>query len=177
MIIDKNNLFDKIPNKIKPEKLEICVSILSFIITEDEAGLVLYKEGDKFVPFFKSFELNKINKKIKFKTNNDLISQTYLYFSDENSFIEKTTKEFNDSFITNVNIKVIGELFELNNEENLVKLIKHNLCVIEKIDSLENTFTVDSKIVPFANISSFVKENKIPDYLYYFLTHKNIKLI
>lgn len=171
MIIDSTNISNKIQKKLFPTRLKINVSFLSFVLTDDEMGIVLYKNGDLFLPYEKDFLVEENKKFKKLKTFEDLIGKSYMTFPQSNDVINKASEEFFLEFETELKVDILKEFFELSLSENVVTLTKHIVCVIKEINSLENTFNNDSKIISFSKINEFLKENNIPNYLKYYLNN------
>ncbi len=148
MIISKDNK-SKLPKKLLPKKCQAVVSFLSFISSDDDIGIVLYKNNDEYLPAHFVFDVEM--HKLKCKTVDELIGQSYAIFDNNRNYIKLAKEKFEEEFLTKIVADDEKDIFELVMENERVVLKKHIICVIKSCEEIEHLinpeFVRDCKLV------------------------------
>lgn len=176
MIIDKTIESDKFNKKLTPKVFQVSVAFLSFILTENDAGLVLYEQEKNYTPFVQNFTVDKKNTKLHIKRYGDLIDQTYSIFGSDREYIKLTKNYYEEKFNTEIQLEDVAELYELTKINNEVVFKKHIVCILTKVEEIERTINNEfnnCKIIPFNQIINFINNKNLPNWLVYYLNNQN----
>ena len=89
MIYNNYNSNEKISKKFLPKFLRTRVVVFSFIVSDNEVGITLYKNIDKYMPTNYVFDVN-FDGKLKRKTFGDLERMSATIFMNNREYIKKT---------------------------------------------------------------------------------------
>lgn len=174
MIIKSNN--QKVPKNLRPTVFKVSVSIFSFIASDDDLGIVLYKNNGIFSPQAYFFDV-KLEKKLKFKTFQDLIFSTMFVFKNNREYIKLAQQKFEDDFSTKVELEDKSEIFELCEENKEVCLKKNIACIVKSCEEIEHLinpeFVRDCVVLSSSEINEFLKSNHIAEFCLDFLCGSN----
>lgn len=174
MIITRDNK-NKLPKKLLPKNFQVVTSFVSFISSDDEVGIVLYKNGDEYMPAHYVFDVDV--RKIKCKTVDELINISYTLFDNNREYIKLAKEKFEEEFLTNITANDTQDVFELIVENEQVTFKKHIVCVIKSCEEIEHLinpeFVRDCQLVRLSELGDFVKENDVAQYCLEFLCADN----
>lgn len=174
MIISANE--KKVQKRLRPKIFKASVSIFTFIASDDDLGIVLYKNNGIFAPQSYSFDVEQ-EKKLKFKTFQDIIFSAMLVFKNNREYIKLAQKKFEDDFLTKIRLEDKAEIFELCEENGEVCLKKNIICIIKSCEEIEHLinpeFVRDCVVLPSSEINEFLKNNHVAEFCLEFLSKSN----
>lgn len=170
MIISKDNK-NKLPKKLLPKNLQVVVSFVAFISSDDNMGIVLYKKDDEYLPAHFVFDVEM--RKLKCKTVEELIGASHTMFDNNREYIKLAKEKFEEEFLTKIVADDVQDIFELVMDNKQVVLKKHIICVIKSCEEIEHLinpeFVRDCKLVRLSELGEFVQEHNVAEYCLEFL--------
>lgn len=170
MIISRDNK-SKLPKKLLPKRYQVVVSFVSFISSDDDFGIALYKNGDEYDITKYCFEVEQ--KKLKCKTIEELINLSFTVFDNNREYVKLAKNKFEDEFVTKIDVEDSRDIFELVMENKQVVFKKHIVCVIKSCEEIEHLinpeFVRNCVVVPSSELIEFVKTNNVEEYVLEFL--------
>ncbi len=172
MIVNNHNLNQKIPKKLLPSIFRTRVVVFSFIASDDEVGITLYKSGEQFAPVNYDFDA-KFDGKLKCKTVSDVVATASTIFENNRDYIKQAKAKFEDEFATKIELEDVKDCCAITRQDDCTVFEKQIFCIIKSCEEIEHTinpeFVRDCIVVPMSNINEFVKNNQLADYCLEFL--------
>ena len=174
MIYNNYNSNEKISKKFLPKFLRTRVVVFSFIVSEDEVGITLYKNIDKYMPTNYVFDVN-FDGKLKRKTFGDLERMSATIFMNNREYIKKTIEKFETDYMTKVELEDVADRYMIVAEGKNTIFEKQIFCILKHCNEIEHTinpeFVRDCIVVPLSNLQDFLANNCVADYCLDFLSN------